>query len=234
MAEDFGKPQSRNEAILQNILGANNELLPPQSRIEALLQEIYAEGGVDAAEVLGAKFIVWANPNYDKTEVYKAIQEKWSELPTNSQFIISVAVYGGRYSGICDKVSEDFGSMILTSYVSPTMIEVINMGGVFSQKTVPENETLSVWTILNKQYISIVHSSESRARYNSYLILTQMGIVYLKIVDGAATAVNLAGYENTVLCSVLGMTVNIDLGYAWNVGVIIPILSDYVTSVTFG
>lgn len=29
--------QSRNEAIIQNILGANNELLPPESRIENLL-----------------------------------------------------------------------------------------------------------------------------------------------------------------------------------------------------
>lgn len=36
----FDKPQSRNEAILQNMLGANNELEPPQSRVEALLQDI--------------------------------------------------------------------------------------------------------------------------------------------------------------------------------------------------
>lgn len=36
----FDKPQSRNEAILQNMLGANNELEPPKSRVEALLQEI--------------------------------------------------------------------------------------------------------------------------------------------------------------------------------------------------
>jgi hypothetical protein len=36
----FDKPQSRNEAILQNMLGANNELEPPKSRVEALLQDI--------------------------------------------------------------------------------------------------------------------------------------------------------------------------------------------------
>ena len=41
---DFGAPQSRNEAILQNILGAENELLPPQSRIEVLLQAILEQG----------------------------------------------------------------------------------------------------------------------------------------------------------------------------------------------
>lgn len=41
----FGKPQSRNEAILQNMLGANNQLEPPQSRIEELLTEILENGG---------------------------------------------------------------------------------------------------------------------------------------------------------------------------------------------
>ena len=41
----FNKPQSRNEAILQNMLGANNELEPPKSRIEYLLQQILENGG---------------------------------------------------------------------------------------------------------------------------------------------------------------------------------------------
>ena len=43
MSESFGAPQSRNEAILQNMLGANNELLPPESRIEVLLQLLLLE-----------------------------------------------------------------------------------------------------------------------------------------------------------------------------------------------
>lgn len=141
----MNEPQSRNEAILQNILGADNELLPPESRIEILLQELLAKlgGGGEAAEV-----------QVD----YK---------------------------------------------------------------------------ILNKQNIAITHSSESRANYNSYLIMTQIGIVYVKVVQGVGTAVNLAGYTYDVTCTVEGTTVNIDLGYQWNVGVIVPILSDYVTSVTF-
>ena len=37
---DFDKPQSRNEAILQNVLGADNELGDPLSRIEALLMQL--------------------------------------------------------------------------------------------------------------------------------------------------------------------------------------------------
>ena len=36
----FPRPQSRNEAILQNILGASNQLEPPQSRMEALLLQL--------------------------------------------------------------------------------------------------------------------------------------------------------------------------------------------------
>ena len=45
MAE-FDSPQSRNEAILQNILGADNVLLPPQSRNEAILQNILGADNV--------------------------------------------------------------------------------------------------------------------------------------------------------------------------------------------
>lgn len=44
MSETFDTPQSRNEAILQNILGAENELGEPQSRIEELLQQILEQG----------------------------------------------------------------------------------------------------------------------------------------------------------------------------------------------
>lgn len=37
---DFDAPQSRNEAILQNMLGAENVLGDPQSRIEELLMQL--------------------------------------------------------------------------------------------------------------------------------------------------------------------------------------------------
>lgn len=40
----FDRPQSRNEAILQNMLGASNELGRPQSRIEALLMALLEMG----------------------------------------------------------------------------------------------------------------------------------------------------------------------------------------------
>lgn len=142
---EFDNPQSRNEAILQNILGAENSLLPPESRIETLLQQLLASLG-----------------------------------------------------GSGDSKEFEVG-----------------------------------YKILNKQNIAIEHSTESRAKYNSYLILTQMGIVYVKVVDGTGTAENLAGYTYTVSCTVSGQTVNIDLGYAWNVGIIIPILNDYISSVSF-
>lgn len=43
MSYEFAEPESRNEAILQNMLGADNELLPPESRIETLLQMLLEE-----------------------------------------------------------------------------------------------------------------------------------------------------------------------------------------------
>lgn len=142
---DFEAPESRNEAILQNILGADNDLLPPESRIETLL-------------------------------------------------IALLNMLGG--------------------------------GGDVSEVEV-------AYKILNKENIEITHSSESRANYNSYLVLTQMGIVYIKVVNGVVNAENLAGYTYTVTGSVADNTVSIDLGYEWNVGVIIPVLNDYISAVTF-
>lgn len=55
---DFDKPQSRNEAILQNVLGADNELGDPLSRIEALLMQLLdtvktIEGWQEAAALAG-------------------------------------------------------------------------------------------------------------------------------------------------------------------------------------
>lgn len=44
MSEEFETPRSRVEAILQNMLGAENVLPPPQSRIEYYLQKILEEG----------------------------------------------------------------------------------------------------------------------------------------------------------------------------------------------
>lgn len=51
MPNEFEKPQSRNESILQNMLGAKNELVAPESRIEALLQMILEQGSGGASFV---------------------------------------------------------------------------------------------------------------------------------------------------------------------------------------
>lgn len=45
MTRDLGNPQNRVEAILENMLGASNELQPPQTRVEELLMEILEQGG---------------------------------------------------------------------------------------------------------------------------------------------------------------------------------------------
>lgn len=42
----FNEPQSRNEALLQNILGASNAIGDPQSRIEAILTAILENAAV--------------------------------------------------------------------------------------------------------------------------------------------------------------------------------------------
>ena len=62
MSNEFFTPQSRNEAILQNICGANNVLPEPQSRIEKLLQAILYEDAtiVDFTPESRAELLLYA------------------------------------------------------------------------------------------------------------------------------------------------------------------------------
>lgn len=58
MADQFDEPQSNNEAILQNILGADNDLGDPISRIEVLLMRLLEvvqniEGWKEASALTG-------------------------------------------------------------------------------------------------------------------------------------------------------------------------------------
>lgn len=59
MPNEFEPPKSRIEAILQNMLGAENVLQPPQSRVEYYLMKILEEG-------LGSEVV--ANPTLEGTE----------------------------------------------------------------------------------------------------------------------------------------------------------------------
>lgn len=52
---DLGAPQSRNEVLLMNMLGATYEVTEPQSRIEYLLKEILENGGTGGGDVSGVK-----------------------------------------------------------------------------------------------------------------------------------------------------------------------------------
>lgn len=60
-SNEFGEPQSANEAILQNMLGANNVIREPQSRIESMLKEILDGGG------MGCEMNVVIKNKYAKT-----------------------------------------------------------------------------------------------------------------------------------------------------------------------
>lgn len=63
---DFESPESRNEAILQNMLGAENPLGEPLSRIEALLMQVLEvlqniEGWSEASVLTGKTLLEVGN-----------------------------------------------------------------------------------------------------------------------------------------------------------------------------
>lgn len=69
--EDLGAPQSRNEVLLMNMLGATYEVTEPQSRIEYLLKEILENGGGggsgDVSGVKGALETTYRKGNVNLT-----------------------------------------------------------------------------------------------------------------------------------------------------------------------
>lgn len=70
---DFEKPESRNEAILQNMLGADNPLPEePLSRIEALLMQVLQvlqniEGWSEASALTGKTLLEVGNDAEQKS-----------------------------------------------------------------------------------------------------------------------------------------------------------------------
>ena len=77
----FDPPKSRNEAILQNMLGANNALPSPKGRIEELLLQILQQGGGLTPEQIEA-----------------AIEAYLEEHPIDEPFEIPITESGGTYS----------------------------------------------------------------------------------------------------------------------------------------
>lgn len=80
----FDPPKSRNEAILQNMLGANNVLPPPKGRIEELLLQILQQGGTGGG----------VTPE----QIEAAVEAYLEEHPIDEPFEIPITESGGTYS----------------------------------------------------------------------------------------------------------------------------------------
>lgn len=63
-SNEYGEPLSRNEAILQNILGEHNVIAEPTSRIEELLIQILEQGGSGGNIGYQVTFTVDGEPYY--------------------------------------------------------------------------------------------------------------------------------------------------------------------------
>lgn len=107
----FDRPQSRNEAILQNMLGAGNELERPQSRIEALLMALLEMGvggmhyrGVTTTELTDGST---TNPIMIDGEEYTASDGDYVEYSTK-EFIWNGGHWGelGDVSEVAARITE--------------------------------------------------------------------------------------------------------------------------------
>ena len=101
---EFGQPQSRNEAILQNLLGGNNPILYPFSRIEVLLLALLQKTNVDASN------------NENVMAVLENIKTDWSSYSTGITNVPNVQADGPVAGVIVYKYSDDYGAVLIISY----------------------------------------------------------------------------------------------------------------------
>ena len=126
MAE-FDEPQSRNEAILQNILGADNDLLPPESRIETLLQMILEENAlnlkkftlIEEIEIEDDDVNKIERTDYDYTKVFIRARIAAGECGT-IQTVIGDFQCGwwseNQNGGVCDTFAQIINGMFFSEY----------------------------------------------------------------------------------------------------------------------
>lgn len=101
---EFGTPESRNEAILQNILGGTNPLLYPESRIETLLLALLEQQNIDATQ----------NPNIEAA--LSVIKENWTTYDVGFSFQTPIAAAGSVAGAIVWKYTDDYGAVLIISY----------------------------------------------------------------------------------------------------------------------
>lgn len=122
-SNEFGEPQSANEAILQNMLGANNVIREPQSRIEAMLKEILDGGGMGGADMTA--YVKSANKTNGNL--------KWEFTQAGTFYVCVVASYTESSSTSVYKSNQSY-----TSGDAVTVTVVRNSSTLYAYKVVVE------------------------------------------------------------------------------------------------
>ena len=100
---EYGEPQSRNETILQNMLGEDYPMLEPQSRIETLLQALLGEWQTIEGNIPSVETITGTVSNRDLTFKYYDNNQELHDLTINARSItMTLYKYGKLYTGVLD------------------------------------------------------------------------------------------------------------------------------------
>ena len=156
---NFEAPQSRNEAILQNILGADNELLEPQSRIEILLQALLEElqGGSSEVVVDNALSNTSTNPVQNKVVSANLLSAIAGITPNDkgsmelySKNLNNITTSGFYNAMTCQNAPFDYMTLIVVGYYLDgycTQIATDVTSGAFKKRS-QINGTWSAWSDL--------------------------------------------------------------------------------------
>ena len=121
MGKNHDDPLSKTEAILQNMLGEENELTEPVSRTEALLMEIMEQGGGGGAESFVVEFSPSGSTVTTQTSIANII------AAANAGKIVQVKLTDEevgkvRYGTLTDVGTDTVGFVFLVSYGADSTI----------------------------------------------------------------------------------------------------------------
>ena len=146
--------QSRNENILENMLGAHNPLTEPQSREEALLMQLLEKLSVTVLKWLGV-----TTTELEDGDTTNPITINGEEVTAEAGDVVTYGETEFVYSGTA---WQEFGGVYVAPWVDITgTLEAGETSITLTNATITTTSTIEVFNDLDVPYISKVVSTGS-------------------------------------------------------------------------
>ena len=171
MTDNYNEPQSRNEALLQNILGATNPIGTPQSRNEAILKAI-----LDGLDEIPAPYV--APP---QSRIEELLVELWENGGGGGATLIEKSIVENGEYNAADDSADGYSSVKVN--VPPTLFKQLVNGNITSiaEGDLSGITTIFDYTFYNRTTLTSVVFSNTITAINQYAFYGCTGLTKIDI-----------------------------------------------------